>query len=308
MRRKAFSIAFVTALLATNAALAVPDVKIEVQCENVLLSWASCDTNNEYYLIQHRAALASTNQWETIASWVPADFGTNRTHYVHTGAILNPPCQNTDGGMTTLAVNTLSYAQVAAPPQPMVIRADGVGSATPLAIYPPGYDLSSFLILDPISGESFSGMGLTSRSFSILDSIDPESGGISEGSSITDPPETGFYRVVRQGVNVIGLTNGMTLTGTVKLRVEAGNDYGRLNSLSVNENGVPVSDASIAEAPFDLPLTISVNTTEMSNGLHVISASGTWYVPGADSPYATFETEPVTVNVFNEISFPSWMP
>ena len=62
---------------------------------------------------------------------------------------------------------------------PMVMRADGSGSPAPLSLYPPGFDLSSFLILDPLSDEWLSGAGFSTSDFGSMSAsdIDPTTGG-----------------------------------------------------------------------------------------------------------------------------------
>jgi hypothetical protein len=116
----------------------------------------------------------------------------------------------------------------------------------------------------------------------------------------------GFYQVVRNGAHLCGITNGMTLSGVVTIPVEVANGSGTLTSLSLTENDVPVSGVTSQDPPIPLPPQLTVDTTLMSNGVYQISASARWDdtnggVWGASSP-------PVTVNIFNEISFPKWMP
>jgi len=117
---------------------------------------------------------------------------------------------------------------------------------------------------------------------------------------------TGFYRVVRDGAHLFGITNGMTLSGVVTIPVEVANGAGTLVNLSLTEDDAPVSGFPSQAPPIPLPLQLTVDTTRMSNGVHQISASARWDdtnggVWEADSP-------PVTINVYNEISFPHWMP
>ena len=124
-------------------------------------------------------------------------------------------------------------------------------------------------------------------------------------------PETGFYQVVRVGAHLMGITNGTTLSGVASIPVEAGNDSGVLANLSLTEDESPVGD-SIQAAPFNLPLALTVDTTQMSNGIHQISASARWEYPGnqTNEQGGSFEGDspPVTVNIYNEISVPNWIP
>jgi len=117
---------------------------------------------------------------------------------------------------------------------------------------------------------------------------------------------TGFYRVVRDGAHLWGITNGVTLSGVVTIPVEVANGCGDLVNLGLTENDISVNGVTSQDSPIPLPLQLTVDTTQMSNGVHQISASAAWQdtnggIWEADSP-------PVTVNVYNEISFPNWMP
>jgi hypothetical protein len=117
---------------------------------------------------------------------------------------------------------------------------------------------------------------------------------------------TGFYRVVRDGAHLVGITNGMMLSGVVTIPVEVANASGNLVNLGLTENGWPVYGVTSQATPISLPLKLTVNTAQMSNSVHQISASAAWQdtnggIWEADSP-------PVTVNVYNEITFPNWMP
>ena len=303
------------ALLLTAAyqARAIEGLKLSLQCSNVVLSWPSSDTNNEYFLVQYRPTLSSTDQWQTIGSWIPAESGTNQTTFVHSNIVQYANCFESSLLMQNESSLSEEENLEVPSPFPLAMRADGSSSAVPLNLYPPGFDFTGFLLLDPVSGEWVNGNGYSMQSFSeTLASLDPEDPGVpgdpQEGGGTTIPPETGFYRVVRHGVTLLGVTNGMTLSGTVTIPIEAGNDSGTLEDFSINEGGSPLSDLSTEEAPFFLPLAVVIDTTQMSNGVHQIHGSASWYIPGTDNPHFQANSQPLTVNVYNEISFPNWMP
>jgi hypothetical protein len=117
---------------------------------------------------------------------------------------------------------------------------------------------------------------------------------------------TGFYRIVRDGAHLFGITNGMPLSGVVTIPVEVANPSGSLVNLSLTENEAPVNGAVSLAAPIGAPLQVTLDTTMMVNGVHQLSASACWMdtngnIWEADSP-------PVSVNIYNEISFAYWMP
>ncbi|MBO4714540.1 MAG: hypothetical protein J5672_00400, partial [Verrucomicrobia bacterium] len=62
---------------------AIGDLQISLQGTNVVLSWAS--TNSDYYLVQYSTNLHSSHPWQTLTNWMPGSDGTN-TVFVHSGA------------------------------------------------------------------------------------------------------------------------------------------------------------------------------------------------------------------------------
>ncbi len=124
---------------------------------------------------------------------------------------------------------------------------------------------------------------------------------------------TGFYQVARDGAHLVGITNGMTLSGIITIPIEVANSFGTLSTVSLTENDSPVGN-SIQNAPFNLPLALTVDTTQMSNGVHQISASARWDVFGSSTNEesggepAEADSPPISVTISNEISYPNWMP
>jgi len=304
-------------LVSAGNAFAIEGLKLSVQCSDVVLSWPSSDTNNQYFLVQYRPTLDPTNQWQTLASWLPADYGTNRTHFVHSGivqgCVYSSMAMAPQGGEEFMLLLDDTEPEEKAPRFPLALRADGSSAAVPLNIYPPGFDLTGFLILDPQSGEWLSGDGYTTKSLDyVLESDGPgvpgDPGDPQEGGGITDPPDTGFYRVVQHGIRLLGITNGMTLSGTVTFPVEVGAESGTLVALSVREEGAPVGN-SVNIAPFALPLHVVLDTTAMSNGVHQISGFASWSSGGDDGSGVgeDAESDIYTINVNNEITFPNWI-
>jgi hypothetical protein len=110
---------------------------------------------------------------------------------------------------------------------------------------------------------------------------------------------------VRDGAHLFGITNGTTLSGIVSIPVELANSSGTVSTMSLTEDDSPVGN-SIQTAPLAFPLALIVDTTQMSNGVHQVSASASWTDTNgglweADSP-------PISVTVSNEITFENWMP
>ncbi|MGH7990766.1 MAG: hypothetical protein ACREDS_11335, partial [Limisphaerales bacterium] len=283
-------------LLASSiASFAIEGLEISVQSTNVMLSWPSLDDGSETYIVQYRSNLNASSSWLTLTDNFPAAADTNITFFVHSNSVNYPDLILGGGGSGSEAADGAETI--------MAMPANGSGEAVPLAIYPPGFDLSGLIIFDPATEEWVSGKGYT---ISPATENDVQAGGAQpdDGSDDTNS-YTGFYRVVRDGAHLYGLTNGTVLSGLVALPIELGNTNGSISTISLTEDDSPVGN-SIQTAPLSSPLALIVDTTLMSNGVHEVSASARWDDTNgglweADSP-------PVSVTVSNEISFPDWIP
>lgn len=196
---------------------AIEGLQISVQCSNVVLSWPSAA--DETYIVQYRQTLNSTDSWTTLTDYFPATTGTNVTFFVHSNIVQHPNCGGGRSFGAMIARTSVSTAMTgpSLPPVPLAMPVNGSGAAVPLCLYPPGFDLSGFVILDPLTGISVNGSAYTIGAFSLtgsqLDGPQPLEGGGGSGSGNSMlEPETGFYRVVRDGAHLFGITNGMTLS------------------------------------------------------------------------------------------------
>ena len=293
---------------------AIEGLRISVPCPDVILGWPS--SSDETYIVQWRSTLSTNTPWVTLTDWLPASSSTNWTTFVDSDRV---QCASSGGDSMMMM---MSSGEASSEPslldsmialalrtsQPLVVQNDGSGVVLPLGVYPPGSDLSAFTIFEPSSGESVSGAGyiVSQPSLNRAQLNDSET---EEDDPGDPPPDPGFYRVVRDGAHLVGITNGMTLSGVVVIPVEVGNADGNLVNLSLTEGGSPVSGGLVQTPPFPFPLQLVVDTTQMSNGVHQISASATWNVPGnEDEPFCQADSPAVAVNIGNDISFPDWMP
>ena len=289
---------------------AIEHLQISVQCTNVVLRWPCLDDGSEQFIVQYRPTIQSTDSWQTLETGLSALYGTNEMYYTNWGVVLNPV--NCDGG-GNFSMSMMAGGEeelLSTPSEPMATPNGGGGSA-PVKLYPAGFDFSNFTITVPGTDGSVSGYDFMQLE-DAGDPLDPNGGAEPSGDGGTNaPPETGFYRVVRVGAHIFGITNGSSVSNIVMIPVEVGNDAGTLVSLSIVEDGSPVTDSSSEISPFPLPLQVPVDSSQMANGSHDIFAHAVWqvitgtnegdiYTVEADSP-------PVTVNVFNEISFTNWM-
>ena len=154
---------------------------------NIVLYWPSY--GYETYLIQYRQTLSATDSWSQLTNAYYAN-GTNFTTYTLYGVVPPPSSGGGGGGGTNPP-----------PPVPMVEPANGSGTAVPLALYPPGSDLTGFNIFDPATGEWMSGNGYVVSATSYSSLMDraatPMDGGVSPDDTTNDvnAPTTGFFRV-----------------------------------------------------------------------------------------------------------------
>jgi hypothetical protein len=298
---------------------AIEGLRVSVQPPDVTLSWPS--NPDETYIVQWRPNLSPGTAWVTLATYFPAESATNWTTFVDSGRV-----QSGSYGMQSMttvsgaeespdaSIDDVMRACAIEMGQPMVRKADGSGTWLPIGLYWPGFDLSAFIIMDPSTGVTMSGAGYIISQPSVEATQLNEVQTLDEEDDVDDPPpaDPGFYQVVRTGVHLVGVTNGMTLSGVVAIPVEAGNPDGNLVYLTLTEDDSPISAAPTQRPPFPFPPQAVVDTTQMTNGVHQISARARWDSPGSstDENGASYEADSpvVTVNVYNEISFPNWMP
>ncbi len=174
----------------------------------------------------------------------------------------------------------------------MVFRKEDPKILLPLAIYPPGLDLSGHIILWPDGSMDEWSKELAEKCREIeqdgQDGPQPEDAG--------GDPSTGFYRVVRNGAHLFGLTNGMVLSGIVDLPVEIG--LVALESVALMVDGDNPAKADIVTNSIE-QLVLRWNTAFAPNGTHSI-----WLEATRDfdnQPPIRSSTNSVTIT--NDVSF-----
>src|SRR5882724_2609529 len=323
--------AFAFVLASAVPVFAIEGLQISVQCSNVVLRWPSDEFSGETYIVQRKSDLTSTNPWITLTNYMPPDSGTNITLFIHSNVVQNPCNCGGSGGGSFAAMTAggnasrlsmlLAREEAPLPTEPMVMPADGKSRPLPLVIYPPGFDISGMLVYDPTISDWVFGSQYVrptplmsySRAGSLMTGdIDPP-GGDSGGSGTDTIPETGFYRVVRNGAHLWALTNGTTLSGTVTIPVEAGNDGGTMETVTFQANNTGIPGVEPLEPPFSL-LSFQIDTTRLNNGDNYLVAEAAWNMAtnadleADDLPtFVNLQSPSVQVVVSNEISFPNWV-
>jgi hypothetical protein len=280
-----------------SPAFAIEGLQISVQSSNVVLSWPSVES--ETYLVQYRSTLSATEGWTTLTNYFPAMTGTNVTCFVHSNVVQHPA----GGGEMSQSMAASRGRTVSTRPVftlPLALPVNGSAAAVPACLYPAGFDFSGFVIVDPLTGQSVTGGEYATAQAahtSLFGRAEPMDDGETEDVA---EPETGFYRVVRDGVHVYGLTNGMVLSGEVQLPIELALDStdAVVGITFYDENDAPLIGASAQGAGNHWIL--DWNTPMSFNGDYNLHAE----VAFASDDSVT--SAPVTVTVSNVISLPNY--
>jgi hypothetical protein len=314
-------------LSAATQSLAIEGLQISVQYSNVVLGWPSSPGEN--YIIQWRPDLNAATPWTTLTNSLPADWSTSWTVFVDTNRVqYAAPETNSLGGAAAgpppLPNSVAGTTSATSASQVMVKPLDGSGCAVPIALYPPGTDLSAFLILDPATGEWASGAGYIIprpvRNQTLGNRPQPMGDGPGEDNPIPDP---GFYQVVLDGVKIAGsslsnLTCG-TLSGTIPISFEAGNAaydatgtnlLGTLSCSSLLVDGEKCQGGAVLSLN-QHPWVFLLDTAYLQNGDHWLQILVSWKNPDSsdtDNQYLSRWSDSVVIAVSNQISYPDWEP
>lgn len=304
-------------LVMALSSAAVENLQISVRCPNVVLAWPSVE--GETYIVQYRPTLDTNAAWVTLTNGLPAAAGTNWTWFVHSN---HKVCvTNGDSGGGGSGAN---------PPSPMdaelEARSEAKGVAFPISeatrqylakrhIYPPyAWDLErrpphiwELEARPPYPWEpGASGRTRSApRAASLTGAIAESEGPLDSGAETN--VVMGFYRVVRVGIRLCGVTNGMVLSGRVTLCLEYGNlntnnPFAALFLVDTNSDveirGVSLPDLSGGKTA----LTGVWDTMQVTNGSYAIQMGA--YLD--DMGIAYMDT-PVQVTISNLLWFPdSW--
>jgi hypothetical protein len=288
---------------------AITNTAITISGTNLVLSWPSY--GYETYLVQYRQTLDTTDSWSVLTNAYPAN-STNRTTFTLYG-LVPPPASGGGSGSGNLvggppSPSFASGSVMARNSGPLLVPTDGSGGAVPLALYPPGFNLSGYTIIDPLTGESANGAGYVIR-LQALGAAQP----LDDPSGDPPPPETGFYRVFHIP-NFLANFSGYTFNGPTFISVDyappdAPVDY--VDNTTVLINGQPTDEAIF------MPYVINGVTNwgvgiyfdRFPNGTNTIQLLTT--VRESDTlndqtPYMVFSNAPAAINIGNSITFTNW--
>jgi len=248
---------------------------------NVVLGWPSVP--GATYIIQSIPALNSSNGWQTLTNFYPAASSTNWTTYVISNAFsLSGGGSGTNGGGGE------------GPPPPGA-EVEASGTTDPGSVSTDLEPGEMMLPPTPWIPETLPSGAILEANGTYMPLRSPPSGGTNSGAS--DP---GFYLVVQNGVTCVGLTNGMTVSGTVTIPLEIAvptNDFITGAVLAVDGAMAPGGAATIGSNNL---WTFYWDTTAVPNGVHQLSAQVIFSEDSADMDV----TNNLTVTVSNLLSFP----
>ena len=304
-----------------SSAFAIEGLKLSIHCPHVWLSWPS--TNGETYLVQYRATLDTNSSWITLTNFMPPASGTNLTLFVHSNRVDCPVGQvfgmmSMSGGESVM----MGAAKSSISPEARKLIAQEREESRLAALFekcktegrePFEWELKNHPPLPPSPEEirakilkATQQAKLLNTEESALESFGESNGPLPQGSGGgggSPDPSCGFYRVVRNGIHLFGVTNGMVVSDIIYVPVEVGllGSPGVISTmLDPTDDAQPdgVYAVSFDDAP-GIP-TLTWDTARTTNGVYqlkpiVILAGGT-VVTG----------RVVSVTVSNRIQLRDW--
>lgn len=273
---------------------AIEGLKISVTCPDVILSWPS--KTGETYVVQYRATLNTNDPWVTLTNTLPAALNTNSTRFIHTNVSECPQVGSgqsaslqTDRPTTTVEERAARREQYRQEIQAMLEKMMG------------DMQEAATLAASNRAWKKANGVTTTQVAASSSETTSPAE---SEAISSTG---VGFYRVVRTGVSLFGVTSGQVFSGVVSLPIEIGVASG--NNVLTEVTLAPLSSQETEDkrpAGVELYVLNAANrdpfllwdTHRTTNGTYVLKAAVTL---NGDN---LITGVPVNVVVANQIQMP----
>ncbi len=261
---------------------AIEGLRISVVQSNVVLGWPS--RTNETFIVQWRAAFDTNTPWTTLATNHLAATDTNWTVFTHTNQIPGNTNITTmgGGGSGGPPPMTMATATIATEADPNA-KAEKIKNK---GLPPVPWDPATWTT------------GKAPKRNGPIETFDEPVGDPSA------PTSQGFYRVVRTGLSIFGITNGSVLTKAVELPVEVGLiNVGELAAVAL----VETNDNSLGEFIHEDRSGLRVGkwrTGYSTNGTYVLQATAHL----GEAPSSIFFSAPTTVLVSNLFSFVDAFP
>ncbi len=186
----------------------------------------------------------------------------------------------------------------------------------PLALYPPGFDLSGFNILDPATGEWISGSGYTiSATVSAVSEAQPMADGPSpmDSTNNVSGPTSGFFRVFHIP-NWLVSFSGYTFDGPTFIPVDYASPDAPTNyieSSTVLINGQPTDNALFMSNVINGTTYwgMGIYFDRFANGTNTIQLLTTVRqsdVLNDQTPYMVFSNAVQTIVISNFVTYTNW--
>lgn len=311
---------FVITLTPAVSSFAVEELKLTIRCPDVVLSWPSVEGEN--YIVQFRETLSIDTPWVTLTNYLPAESGTNLTIFTHSNRVDCPPGQifgmmrSAGGDNATLSTaSSLSREERAALKQAREeARLAALFEKCALEGREPyEWELKNQPPLPPspkevreklLAARASRLAGASTQPFSQKENFDgppgpgTENGPVPEGGGGIEPG-CGFYRVVRDGIHLYGITNGMILSGVVTIPIEYSlSSTDQLTGFNLSADGNPLIGVDATDT--NQFRVLAWDTQMMPNGTYGINAEANFLTDDSVT------NELISVTVSNVISFPNY--
>ena len=287
-------------------ALAVVDQALQIQGTNLVLSWPS-PSGYKQYLIQYRQTLDPSTPWTALTNAYPAN-STTRSTYMIFGVVPSPSIVSGGGGTNFGGPPEPMSATPSEPTEPMVARADGTGSIVPLAIYPPGIDLSGFLIYDPavsdwVNGSAYARPALSTLSLNRPQPLDPQPQDDHGATS-------GFFRVFHIPDWSFNVTN-YTYDGPNFFPVDFADYMDRVQNIQVLLDGQPTGYAAFTSMYYGGQTNwgMGIYFDRIPSGVHQIQLVSTLHLNDQtddDAVFLVLSNLTRSIVVDNQVVFANW--
>jgi hypothetical protein len=298
--------------LAVSEATAVVDQQLQIQGTNLVLSWPS--QGYEYYMVEYRPNLVSTTPWIQLTNCYRTT-GTNRTTYTI------PCCALNDlGGEYSMEPLSTSEGELAGSPASGAVTdtdlwaapADGSGDAVPLAIYPPGFNTNTLVIVERLRE------AVRSRSAAFTEGSSVAAGFGETGNPATDSltsggcncPDIGFFRVWHIP-DFLGSITNYIFDGPTFIAVDFKDYLDRVENIDVLLDGQPTSDAIFISQDY-AGVTywgLGIYFDLFPSGTHTLQLRTTLRLDekvGDKSVFLVVSNLSQSITLGNEVTFTNW--
>jgi hypothetical protein len=316
LQKRILTLAACFVLAQATPIFAVEDLKLTIHCPDVVLSWPS--VVGESYIVQHRETLSTNTPWVTLTNALFAEWGTNITTYTHANRVDCPP--GLAFGMMSLSAGGSETLSLASSPMTLAERAAIKQAREEARIaallekcalegrepyewelkhqppLPPSPEEVRAKILAARESRLAGGAAeFPSQEANFDNGNDPQP---AEGGSEVEPG-CGFYRVVREGIQLYGLTNGMVVSGVINVPIEYSlSSTDQLLGFNLYADGNPLIGVESNDTNEFRRLTW--DTRMILNGTYNLNAEANFLTD------ESVTNPPVTVTVSNVISFPNF--